>query len=189
MVLLKDEVGTGKTRLATEFLTWVEVEGADVLWGQAFEGGGQLPYRPVVEALRLRIERENAPDDLLSDTWLTELARLLPELSDRYPDLRAGAADTSVARDRLFEAVTRLGQVLAARTPLVVFIDDVQRADVGSLDLLHYLVRCFAESQTPAFLLLTLRVEERDVADVRRVANGNGACRDAHAPAPRPSRS
>src|SRR6266481_3516228 len=34
---------------------------------QAFETGGQLPYRPVIEALRPRIERENAPDDLLSE--------------------------------------------------------------------------------------------------------------------------
>ena len=162
VVLVEGEVGIGKTRLASEFLAWVEIEGADVVQGRASEGGGQLPYRPVVEALRSRIERENAPDDLLSDTWLSELARLLPELCDRYPDLLAGAADISVARDRLFEAIARLGQALAARTPLVLFLDDVQWADADSLDLLQYLVRRFAESQTPAFLLLTQRVEERE---------------------------
>ena len=162
VVLLEGEMGIGKTRLASEFLVWAEVEGADVLQGQAFDSGGQVPYRPVIEALRPRIERENAPDDLLSDTWLAELARLLPEVSDRYPDLLAGAADTSVARHRLFEAVARLGQALAARALLVVFIDDVQWADAGSLDLLHYLARRFAESQTPALLLLALRQEERE---------------------------
>ena len=163
VVLLEGEVGIGKTRLATEFLAWAEIEGADVLRGQAFETGGQLPYRPIIEALRPRIERENAPDDLLSDTWLAELARLLPELGDRYPDLSAPVGDKSVARNRLFEAVARLGQALAARTPLVLFIDDVQWADAASLDVLHYLARRFAESQTPAFLLLTLRMEERDM--------------------------
>ncbi len=163
VVFLEGEVGIGKTRLATEFLAWAEVEGADVLQGQAFETGGQLPYRPVIEALRPRIERENAPDDLLSDTWLAELARMLPELWDRYPDLPAPVGDKSVARNRLFEAVARLGQALAARTPLVVFIDDVQWADAASLDVLHYLARRFAESQTPAFLLLTLRMGEREM--------------------------
>jgi DNA-binding SARP family transcriptional activator len=162
VVLLEGEMGIGKTRLATEFLAWAEIEGADVLAGQAFEGGGSLPYRPVIEALRPRIERENAPDDLLSDTWLAQLARLLPELGDRYPDLLAGAVETSGARHRLFEAVARLGLALAARAPLVVFIDDVQWADAGSLDLLHYLARRFAESQTPALLLLALRLEERE---------------------------
>src|SRR5947208_15852362 len=80
VVLLEGEVGIGKTRLASEFLAWAEVEGADVLRGQAFETGGQLPYRSMIEALRPRIERENAPDDLLSDLWLAELARLLPEI-------------------------------------------------------------------------------------------------------------
>src|SRR3989441_4958860 len=161
VVLLEGEVGIGKTRLATEFLAWAEVEGADVLQGQAFETGGQLPYRPVIEALRPRIERENAPDDLLSDMWLAELARLLPELCDRYPDLPDPVGDKSVGRNRLFEAVARLGQALAARTLLVLFIDDVQWADAASLDVLHYLARRFAESETPALLLLTLRMGER----------------------------
>ncbi len=163
VVFLEGEGGIGKTRLAIEFLAWAEVEGADVLRGQAFETGGLLPYHPVIEALRPRIERENAPDDLLSDTWLAELSRLLPELYDRYPDLPDPGGDKSAARTRLFEAVARLGQALAARTPLVWFIDDVQWADVASLDVLHYLARRFAESQTPALLLLTLRVGEREM--------------------------
>jgi DNA-binding SARP family transcriptional activator len=160
-VFLEGEAGIGKTRLATEFLAWAKVEGADVLLGQAFETGGHLPYQPVIEALRPRIERENAPDDLLSDIWLTELARLLPELYDRYPDLPAPQEDKSVARNRLFEAIARLGQTLAARTPLVLFIDDVQWADAASLDVLHYLARSWSESATPAFLLLTLPMGTR----------------------------
>jgi predicted ATPase len=175
VVLLEGELGIGKTRLATEFLAWAETEGADVLEGQAFETGGHLPYQPVIEALRPRIERENAPDDLFSDLWLAELARLLPELRDRYPDLPAPAGEKSVARNRLFEAVARLGQALAARAPLVWFIDDVQWADAASLDVLQYLARRFARSETPALLLLTLRMEERATlagwrADMERAA-------------------
>src|SRR2546423_902815 len=161
VVLLEGEAGIGKTRLAKEFLAWVEREGADVLQGRAFETGGQLPYRPVIEALRPRIERENAPDDLLSDTWLAELARLLPELGDRYPDLPAPQGGKSVARNRLFEAVARLLQALAKRAPLVLFIDDVQWADTASLDVFHYLARSWSESATPALLLLTLPMGTR----------------------------
>lgn len=163
VVLLEGDLGIGKTRLASEFLAWAEIEGADVLRGQAFQSGGQLPYRPVIEALRLRIERENAPDDLLSDLWLAELARLLPELGDRYPDLPAPSGEKSGARTRLFEAVARLGQALAARTPLLLFIDDVQWADAASLDLLHYLARRFAESETSALLLLAQRTGEKEL--------------------------
>ncbi len=175
VVLLEGEAGIGKTRLATEFLAWAEVEGADVLRGQAFETGGQMPYQPVIEALRPRIERENAPDDLFSDLWLAELARLLPELRDRYPDLSISLGEKSVVRNRLFEVVARLGQALAARAPLILFIDDVQWADVASLDVFHYLARRFAKSETPALLLLTLRMEGRDLlarwrTDIERAA-------------------
>jgi DNA-binding SARP family transcriptional activator len=116
IVVLQGNAGIGKTRLATEFLHWLIVQGADVLVGRAFEAVGRVSYQPIVEALRQRLEQENAPDDLLSDVWLAELSRLLPELHDRYPDLPAPSADATLARARLPEAVARLGQALAARS-------------------------------------------------------------------------
>jgi len=158
-VILQGEAGIGKTRLATEFLAWAGAQGADVLQGRAYEAGGRLPYQPLVEALRSRIEQENAPDDLLSDPWLAELSRLLPELRDRYPDLAAPGGDETAARIRLFEAVVRLGQALAERAPLVLFLDDIQWADAASLDVLHYVGRRWMESKTPVLLLLSLRTE------------------------------
>jgi predicted ATPase/DNA-binding SARP family transcriptional activator len=159
VVLLEGEAGIGKTRLATEFVGWATAQGADVLRGQAFESSGRLSYQPLIEALRPRIDQENAPDDLLHDVWLAELARLLPELRERYPDLSSQAADASVSRNHLFEAVTRLLDALAARTPLVIFLDDLHWADTATLDLLHYLARRFTEHATPALLLLSLRTE------------------------------
>ncbi len=99
-MLLTGEAGIGKTRLAIEFLGWAAAHGADVLQGRAFETGGQVPYQALVEALRSRVEQENAPEDLLSDTWLAELSRLLPELRDRYPDLPSPARDEATARIR-----------------------------------------------------------------------------------------
>lgn len=161
VLTLTGEAGIGKTRLASEFLRWATAQGADILQGRAFETGGRLPYQPLVEALRSRVERENAPDNLLNDVWLAELSRLLPELRDRYPDLppllTLGEAE---ARTRFFEAVALLCQALAEQAPLVFFIDDLQWADVASLDMLYYAVRRWAVSDVPVLLLLSLRSEQ-----------------------------
>src|SRR5207249_6975499 len=119
LVLLLGETGIGKTRLATEFASWAQAQGADVLVGRALQTGRQLPYQPFIDILRRQLEQEHAPDDLLSDVWLVELSRLLPELRDRYPDLPVPATDEALGHNRFFEATVRLVQVWAARGPLV----------------------------------------------------------------------
>ena len=159
LALIEGEAGIGKTRLAGEFMAWAGAEGADVVRGRAFEAGGRLPYQPVVDAIRARLDRENAPDDLLDDAWLAELSRLLPELRERYPDLPQALLDESLAAGRLMEAVARLTLALAARRPLVFFLDDLQWADTASMDLLHYLARRWAAEAAPILWLGTLRSE------------------------------
>jgi predicted ATPase len=116
------EAGIGKTRLASEFVAWAAAQGAEVLRGHAFELGRRLPYQPLVEALRTRLEAENAPEDLLEDLWLAELSRLLPELRLRYPDLPAPTQDEISGKLRLFEAGARLLLALAQRAPVVLLL-------------------------------------------------------------------
>ena len=86
-MVLRGEAGIGKTRLAREFLAWASAQGAELLPCSAFESGSHLPFQPLVEAFRLRLERENSPKDLLDDVWLSPLSQLLPELASAYPGL------------------------------------------------------------------------------------------------------
>lgn len=159
VVALLGEAGIGKTRLAQNFLDWAATQGADILRGRAFETSGRLSYQPLTQALRQRLEQVNAPEDLLSDLWLTQLTRILPELRDRYPDLPAPTQEESAARQHLFEAITRLILALAERSPLVIFIDDWHWADAASLDVLHYASLRWREEQAPVLVLLTIRQE------------------------------
>lgn len=159
VVIVSGESGIGKTRLANEFLNWAGTEHADILRGRAYEAGGSLPYQPIIDALRERVERENAPEDLLDDVWLAELTRILPELRERYPDLPPATADDSAVRSRLFEAVARLGASLSARSPLILLIDDLQWADAGTLEMIHYLARSWRTSRSPILLMLLMREE------------------------------
>jgi DNA-binding SARP family transcriptional activator len=166
LVLLQGETGIGKTRLASEFAGWVQAQGADVLAGRALQTGRQLPYQPLIDVLRHRLEQEHAPDDHLSDVWLAELARLLPELRERYPDLPVSSTDEALGHNRLFEATTRLVQLWAARRPLVLLLDDMQWADTATLDLLLYLARSLAEQPAPV-LLLNLRTGTDPLPDAQ----------------------
>src|SRR5712691_1221071 len=158
-ILVEGEAGIGKTRLARDFGIWASAQGADVLSGHAFEMGGRLPYQPLVEAVRHRLEEENAPEDLLDDLWLVELSRLLPELRVCYPDLPAPTEDELTARLRLFEAVARLVDALGQRAPLVLLLDDLHWVDGASLDLVRYLGRHWIRHGGRVLLLGTIRNE------------------------------
>ena len=162
-VLLDGEAGIGKTRLATAFLELARTQGADVLAGRTLKTSQRLPYQPLLDILRTRLEREVDLRRLLSAPWLSELSRLLPELRERYADLPPATSNGALTSLRLMEALARLSQVLASQAPLLVFIDDMQRADAASLDVLLYLARSWAERGTPVLLLLSRRTETREM--------------------------
>jgi hypothetical protein len=165
LFLLQGETGIGKTRLSTEFLRWAQAQGADVQVGRALQTGSELAYQPLMDVLRRQLEREHAPDDLLSNVWHAELARLLPELRDRSPDLPVPSTDEALGHNRLFEAIARLVQKWAARRPLVLLFDDIQWADTATLDLLIYLARRLTEQPAPVLLLLNLSTEAGGCTD------------------------
>jgi polyhydroxyalkanoic acid synthase PhaR subunit len=159
IVLLKGERGIGKTRLVNEFLHWAQTQGADVLAGQTLQTREQLSYQPLIDALRRRMAHGVPSSDLLSNVWLAELSHVLPELLDRYPDLREPVTTRTLWKNRLCEATTRLFWAYATRRPVIFFLDDVQWADTATLDLLLYLSQRLTEQRAPMLLLFCLNTE------------------------------
>jgi predicted ATPase len=159
VALLRGEAGIGKTRLAVEFLARAGAQGAEVLLGGAFESGSHLPFQPLAQALRVWLEREHAPLELAGAATLAPLSELLPELRKRYPALPPLTQEAEAGRTPIFEAFVRLTLALAARSPLVLFVDDLQWADSATLDLLQYTVRRWQEASARTMLLLSLRSE------------------------------
>ncbi len=159
LVLLQGVSGIGKTRLATEFLGWAQAQGAKVLMGKALPTCRQLPYQPFIAVLRHQLQQEPAPEELVSDVWLAQLARLLPELRDRSPYLPVPTGDEALAHSHLFEATACLLQAWATRRPLVLLLDDMQWADTATRDLLLYLAQSLVDRPAPILLLLSLRTE------------------------------
>jgi predicted ATPase len=88
----------------------------------------------------LRSDGLHAPLRQLDAVWLTEVARILPELFAEQPDLPRYESVTEYGqRQRFFEALAR--GILAASQPLVLLIDDLQWCDQETLEWLHFLLR------------------------------------------------
>ncbi len=159
VVTLRGETGIGKTRLANEFLMRSRAQGALILHTGAHESGSRLPFQPLVQALRVWLEREPDLNEWADEAWLPPLAELVPELRELFPDLPTLKLDEQAGQTRLFEAFARLVFALARRAPLVLFIDDLQWADSATLDLLQYASRRWREAGAPVLVLLCLRSE------------------------------
>ena len=155
MVLLSGEVGIGKTRLAEELMAWASRQGAASATTSCYAAEGELAYAPVAAWLRNDAVRTALPK--LTDIWLTEVARLVPDLLEERPNLpHPGPLLESWQRQRLFEALARA--ILATRQPLLLLLDDMHWCDQETLEWLHYLFHF--DTQAPLLLIGTLRPEE-----------------------------
>jgi ATP/maltotriose-dependent transcriptional regulator MalT len=142
-VFVGGESGVGKTRLLSEFESRARARGARVLLGQCLElGGAQIPYAPLVAALRplargLASEGAEEPDALPAATR-NALAELLPELGGTG----SPAEEEPLARQgRLFEGLLTLLDRLGRSGPVLVAIEDLHWADGSTRDFVNFLVR------------------------------------------------
>ena len=161
IVLVEGEPGIGKTRLLEELLTEVAGE-AIILRAKCPELRQPLAYTLLVDPLRAVLFGAATSTPIkgsLSDVWLAPLSRLLPDLSNRYPDLPPPPPlDLAAERRRLFDAICAILLSLTVQQPLVLFVDDLQWADSTSLEVLNHLSSKM--SQTPLLILGTYRAHE-----------------------------
>jgi class 3 adenylate cyclase len=141
VVLVAGEAGVGKTTLVADATRAAHADGMTVLYGGCDEDVSR-PYRPFVEALQHFVA--NAPDAWLASfdpQRLSELARLVPELTVRRPDLPPPrASDPDADRYLLFGAVVAVLTEAARLEPLVIVLEDLHWADRPTLHLLRHVV-------------------------------------------------
>src|SRR5262249_26042215 len=144
-----------KTRLAEEMLAWAGRQGMTTASAHCYTAEGRLAYAPVTAWLRADAVQNSLAS--LDPIWLTELARLVPEVLTKRPRLpRPMPMTEGWQRQHFFEALAR--SVLNAHQPLLLLLDDLQWCDPETLEWLHYLLRF--DPKARLLLIGTVRSEE-----------------------------
>lgn len=155
LVLIAGEPGIGKSRLADELRQWVERQGHVAVATRAYAAEGSLAYAPIADWLRSAALRPQVAQ--LDAVWLSEVARLLPELLIERPDLPTPSPLLeSWQRRHLHEALAQA--IGAVDRPLLLVLDDLQWCDEETLTWLHFRLR--ADAQARLLVVGTARLEE-----------------------------
>ncbi len=155
------EPGVGKTRLVAETCEQAARSGFTVLWGRCVRfGAATSPYAPLVTAF---------------EHWFATVDEVTRRQARSDIETIAGAAGGPLGSGGTLRAVARLLARIEDTAPVVLVVDDLQWADMTSLDVLAYLVSGF-DNQRMA-LMVTFRDTELGeghplhgwLADLRRI--------------------
>jgi tetratricopeptide (TPR) repeat protein/transcriptional regulator with XRE-family HTH domain/Cdc6-like AAA superfamily ATPase len=161
-VLIEGEPGIGKSRLMHEVARYIHAPDLPTLTTNCYEIERAMPYQPVIDLVTRALERISAAAlHSLPPVSLAELAALVPEVGERFPDLPQLSNDFPEARQaRLSRAVDQLLEASRGGRPAVLMVDDIQWADDASAQVLHYLAR--HATQRPVLVIYAYRDEAID---------------------------
>jgi hypothetical protein len=161
-VLIAGEAGVGKSRLAREIGNEVQQLGFGVLRGHCLDMDGAPPYQPLIE--QIDQAARNVPAADLRETLgenAPELAKLMPELRQLFPDIAEPIAlPPEQERRYLLHGVGEFIDRASRPNPLMLTFEDLHWADESTCVLLRHLAGRLEE--TPVFIVGTYRDSELD---------------------------
>jgi DNA-binding CsgD family transcriptional regulator len=153
LAFVAGESGVGKTRLLSELERSARSDGIRVIGGDCVElGEGELPYAPIVGALRPLARSGHPAFKELSDAARCALAQILPGLGETRSD------DEATAQARLFDGLLELLELLAGEDGLMVTIEDLHWADRSTRAFLVYLASSLCKERV--LVVTTYRPDE-----------------------------
>lgn len=178
VVFITAEPGAGKSTLVSQFLVnaALRLPDARVIGADCSEQfGAAQPYEPFVEAFR----------DLITTTeksgsrW-SELRELASELAPAWIGAipvagsiisasmttalelkKSGTATAAASEEALFFQYTEMFFAVAAKQPVILFIDDLHWADSASVSLLNHIARQIKDK--PVLIIGTFRPADVDI--------------------------
>lgn len=165
LTIVRGEAGIGKTRLMEQVQAYARRLGMQVFWGCCFYQQAPMPYMPFLEALSILtddgIERSNSdmtkPAGRQDASNLSEQTARLGQFIAQLKN-ETHALPPATLQLQLFEQIIAILRILMKGPGVLFCIEDLQWADSGSLQLLHYLARHTVGQRL--CLLMTYRLED-----------------------------
>ncbi len=165
LVLLGGDSGVGKTRLVGELEHRLSVSAVDpadavlILRGDGVEqADGELPYAPLLSALRPLVREHHPALQDLSAGGRQELATILPGLEDDAAPARSADGRGATDQLRLFEAMLELIDCLSGSAPMILVLEDMHWADRSTRAFTAFLARTLRQERV--CMILTYRADE-----------------------------
>jgi DNA-binding SARP family transcriptional activator/tetratricopeptide (TPR) repeat protein/type II secretory pathway predicted ATPase ExeA len=138
--LILGDSGVGKTTLVEKLTTAAGLEGAAISRVQCYDLEREIPYSTVSSLILGLLDRPGV--SATSPESLAELARTVPEVRHRFPNIPASSDSQGEAvRIRLTEAFHEMLGSIADEHPVILVVDDLHLADDVSLAVLHLMMR------------------------------------------------
>ena len=152
LALVGGESGVGKSRLADELKRHARESGARVLAGDCVElGEDELPYAPLLSALRPLIRDEDPALEQLAPAYRAAIDAIMPGLGSGH-----SAGDET--QSRVFEALLALLESLGDDAPVVLVVEDLHWADSSTRSFIGFLARTVCSERL--LVLGTYRADE-----------------------------
>jgi class 3 adenylate cyclase/tetratricopeptide (TPR) repeat protein len=177
VVTVIGDAGLGKSRLLYEFSNWVELlpDAWYVFNGRAGEATEGLPYALVRDVFSFRFQiQDSDPPPVAREKLERGMLAMCKETPEEEVRMRAHFIgqligfdfsasrhlsgirdDARQMRDRAFRYAAQFFSDISRDYPVVLYLDDIQWADDGSLDFIDYLARECA--RVPLFILCLAR--------------------------------
>jgi predicted ATPase/class 3 adenylate cyclase len=157
LILIGGEAGVGKSRLVEEVAAEARRLGLMVLTGHCVDQQGAPPYLPTIEHLE-EAARQGSPETFRQALGenAPEIAKLLPELRVRYPNIPEPVTlPPEQERRYLLHGIAEFIERNARATPLMLVYEDLHWADESTLLLIRHLAQRVA--QIPVLAVGTYR--------------------------------
>jgi tetratricopeptide (TPR) repeat protein len=164
LIMIGGEPGVGKTRLTEEVLNEAFPKGFLCLVGHCYEMQGGQPYMPFVEIVE-SAARIIEPATLLQTLGESapEVAKLVPELRRKFPDIPPAAELPPEQELRYtFNSIAKFIERTAQAQPLLLVFEDLHWAGESTMLLIEHIARQLNEM--PILLIGTYRDTELAVS-------------------------